>query len=90
VQGTVKAGDVVTITTQAGKTWQARVERVLWTGDGVSICATASTDRPAAATRSRGRGRWTGCSCGSREDAGGELIPSERNCRQCEFDAYDN
>lgn len=32
-------------------------------------------------------GRWTGCSCGSREDAHGDLIPSARNCASCEHDA---
>lgn len=32
-------------------------------------------------------GRRTGCSCGSREDASGRLIPSPRNCRSCEHDA---
>ena len=32
-------------------------------------------------------GKWTGCSCGSREDAHGELIPSPRNCASCEHDA---
>lgn len=34
-------------------------------------------------------GRWTGCSCGSREDSSGELIDSPRNCKSCRFDAYD-
>jgi hypothetical protein len=36
---------------------------------------------------SHGRGRWTGCSCGSREDARGNLISSERNCFTCDHDA---
>ena len=47
VRGTVAAGDVVTITTSAGKTWQATVQRVIWRGAGVSICATAGLDRAA-------------------------------------------
>ncbi len=37
--------------------------------------------------RPTGRGRWTGCSCGSREDSYGDLIPSDRNCASCEHDA---
>lgn len=41
----VHPGDVVTITTKAGKSWTATVERVLWHGDGVSLCATASEPR---------------------------------------------
>lgn len=40
VRGNVNAGETVTIATKAGASWQARIERVLWVGDGVSICAT--------------------------------------------------
>ena len=38
-------------------------------------------------TRRTPVGRRTGCSCGSREDKNGDLIPSPRNCAQCEHDA---
>ena len=34
------AGDEITITTRAGKSWTARVERVLWSGGNVHIVAT--------------------------------------------------
>ena len=55
VQSTdVAEGDTVTVTTRAGKTWQATVERVLWTGDGVSVCATTSLDRSASASSRNG------------------------------------
>lgn len=81
VTSPVSAGDTVTITTKSGKSWDATVSRVVWTGDGVSLCATSSADRPATS------GRRTGCSCGSREDAHGSLIPSPNNCWQCEHDA---
>lgn len=57
VEGTVREGDTVTITTSSGKSWQARVTKVLWTGEGVSLCATSSLDRPSGG-RSRG-----GCAC---------------------------
>ena len=114
----VSEGDVITIVARSGKSWDARVTRVVWSGDGVTICATASLDRrpPAgpvgpsqqaaiaagdtwwlqqleqhSAARSSkpraARGRRTGCSCGSREDRYGNLIPSPRNCWQCEHDA---
>lgn len=43
VQGNVREGDVVMVQTKGGKSWEARIERVLWTGDGVSVCATANT-----------------------------------------------
>lgn len=43
VQSTnVAAGDTVTITTRNGKSWEATVIRVLWTGNGVAVCATES------------------------------------------------
>lgn len=51
--GTVRVGDTVTITTKAGKSWDARVTAVIWTGNGVSLVATASQDRaPSSSYRS--------------------------------------
>jgi len=35
-------GQVVRITTKSGKSWLATVTRVIWSGNGVAICATAS------------------------------------------------
>ncbi len=46
VEGSAAAGDTVTITTRGGKSWEARIERVIWTDGKVSICATESNDRP--------------------------------------------
>lgn len=46
-----------------------------------------SAPRPAAYSARRSYGKWTGCSCGSREDSYGDLIPSPRNCASCEHDA---
>lgn len=40
VHGSVNKGDRVTITTRAGKSWDTTVRKVVWSGDGVSICAT--------------------------------------------------
>ena len=46
------------------------------------------TMAPARSVRpARTSGKWTGCSCGSREDSYGDLIPSPRNCSSCEHDA---
>jgi len=60
---TVAVGDVVTITTRGGKSWDARVTRVLWAGEDAAICVTESLDRTP-----RARGTRTGCSCGSVEE----------------------
>lgn len=90
VAGSVRPGEVVTITTRSGKSWQARVSKVVWSGDGVTIVATQSLDRAPAAVPATGRAtRRTGCACGSREDAFGDIIPSPRNCQGCQFDAVD-
>ncbi len=85
VPGSVQAGDVVTITTRGGKSWDATISMVIWSNDEISICATGSApSRRAPAPRSQSR--RTGCSCGSREDQYGDLVPSPRNCRCCEHD----
>lgn len=50
------AGDLLLITTRAGKTWKAKVVRVLWCGDGAAICQTervAGTTRPGSYKRTR-------------------------------------
>ena len=46
VQGTARTGDTITIRTRSGKEWQTRVTRLVWSGEGVSIVATQSVDRP--------------------------------------------
>jgi len=78
VQGTVTVGDIVTITTKAGKTWQARIARVIWTGDGISICATESMDRPAY------RARFGVDYCGYRCHVRGHRCTAYNPCHDCE------
>ena len=93
VPGKAQERQRITIRTKTGKSWEAQVVRVLWTGTDkgaagtVSLCATRSID--GGSHRKRSRSRWTGCSCGSREDEFGEVIPSPRNCRACNFEACD-
>lgn len=59
VTSSVSVGDTVTITTRAGKSWDARVVRVVWSGSGVTLCATESLDRRPTAHRHGG----CGCPC---------------------------
>lgn len=49
----VQPGDAVTVTTQSGKSWTARVSRVLWSGEGVSIVSTESESRGGSARPAR-------------------------------------
>jgi hypothetical protein len=53
VNGPAAVGDIVTITTRGGKTWDAEVTKVVWTGEGVSVCATAATAPVAVASSAR-------------------------------------
>lgn len=80
-RGEVSVGDVVHITTRGGKEWDATVARVLWTGDGVSIVATERQSSRSDRGWGRGRGTWTGCSCGSVEE-----FEKPGDCWQCRHD----
>jgi hypothetical protein len=44
VEGAVAKGDTLTITSRSGKSWRARVEKIVWTDGSASICATSSLD----------------------------------------------
>jgi hypothetical protein len=62
VQGIVKPGAVVTVTTKGGKSWSAMIERVLWSGDGMSICATRrQTAKACTSQRDSADGRCDDC-----------------------------
>lgn len=45
VEGEVAVGDEIQIRSKGGKEWTARVTLTIWTGPGVTICATDSGDR---------------------------------------------
>lgn len=45
VKGSVAVGETILIETKAGKSWEARVTEVKWSGDGVTLVATQSADR---------------------------------------------
>jgi hypothetical protein len=49
----VQVGDIVAITTRAGKSWDARIEQIVWKNDEIALCATASLDRQSGCSRCR-------------------------------------
>lgn len=57
--------------------------------DGSRVFAVPPRKSSGGGRSFRRAGKWTGCSCGSREDSSGQLIDSPRNCKQCRFDEYD-
>jgi len=91
VQGEVSEGDTVTIRTRSGKEWQARVTRVVWSGEGVSICATASLDRPAAPRYAAGgsaRDCDGRCRCHREPGAGRPGTTLYDGCDRCGCEAF--
>jgi hypothetical protein len=70
----------VAVTARSGKTWEARVAAIVWTGSGVAICSTARRNDDGR-RNDVGIGRRTGCPCGSREG-----YPRDSDCAQCRFD----
>jgi len=67
-------------------------DKVEWTKGAKAThvnCSAAPRSVGAKAARKSLYGRRTGCSCGSRENSAGELIPSKNNCWNCTFDGFD-
>lgn len=91
VRGAASQGDTVRITTSTGKSWDARVTTVVWSGEGVTLCATASLDRAPAASTTYRRASGGGC-C---RECRGPLVSAPHHramgglCGQCAFDEYD-
>jgi hypothetical protein len=81
VKGPAKPGDALTITSAGGKSWDATVVRVVWTDGQVSLCATASSDRPSST------GRCKGCGHAIRDAAHHQAM--EGYCGECAFDEFD-
>jgi hypothetical protein len=79
VKGSTSQGATVEVTTKAGVVKTETVQRVLWSGNGTSICAITYTPR---ASKGASRGKWTGCACGSIEDN-----PRDSDCFTCQLDA---
>lgn len=87
VNGTITAGATATVTKKSGETKTEKIGRVLWTGNGVSLCSVAASSVKSTYTPQSGRssrGRRTGCSCGSIE---GEY--RDYCCSSCRFDELD-
>jgi hypothetical protein len=98
VEGKATAGQSVTVRKRDGSTSTVSVGKVIWTGNGVSLCTVGSERRePVGASRygsyatigQRQQARmertgWTGCSCGSIEGN-----PRDSDCATCRFDGGD-
>ena len=87
VQGSVQHGDALRITTKAGKSWTATVAKVIWSGDGVAIVATAKNGYTPAVRDSRGyvtdRGHYDGYCGYPCPVSGRKCCPSNGPCHDC-------
>lgn len=88
---TIHAGDTITVTTRAGKSWDAQVTKVVWSGSGVSICATQRVAAQSRSTpspkQSRQGGRCRECR-GTIKNATHHRA-MEGLCGHCAFDEFD-
>lgn len=85
VPGTATAGQTVNVVTKAGKSKTETIARVVWTGNGVSLCTVVQrgADAPTTAARGSRRGGNVCAECGR----GGSLVADledgmmkHRNC----------
>lgn len=89
VVGTAKAGDRVTVTTKAGVKKVETVTAVVWSGNGVTLCAIdqkvkgAVTERQADAGHGRGRAVRTDC-CGYPCPVTGRRCTPSDPCHDCQ------
>lgn len=79
-RGAVREGDEIRITTKAGKTWTAIVAKVVWSGNGVAICATENSGGSRPRRASNGE-----CQCGACDDLlSFGFRPGQRiRCEEC-------
>lgn len=73
IAGSATVGQSITVTTKAGAAKQETIAKVLWSGNGVSICAVAQRARPVASSYSgeqRAPGGRSCAYCGSRSCSG--------------------
>lgn len=82
VQGAVKAGDLILVKTKAGKVWDAQVTKVIWAGEGVTLCATGPGSTPAH--RAYGRGHGHAC----KTDGNCSSIGNGRSCGGYDCDGW--
>lgn len=82
VPGKAEPGQRVTVVTKAGAEKTETVLAIIEATEQGSLCSVQPrARRSSGGYRSRPRGRWTGCSCGSIEDH-----PRESDCAQCQHD----
>ena len=86
VQGTVKTGDIVNVAKKSGESKAETVAKVLWTGNGVSLCAIRQSSY-SCGSYARRRGGCRGCGGPIRDAAHHRAMSGY--CGYCAFDEFD-
>lgn len=88
VVGSACEGQSVTVAKKSGETKIETIGKIVWSGNGVSLCAISTGERTGSyssigARRNvrMARTNWTGCSCGSIEG-----LPRPSDCASCQHD----
>ena len=74
VEGTAKSGQSVTVTKKSGETKSETIGRVLWSGNGISLCSVGQSSGNGSHSTHR-PGRCANC--------GGACDPKYRRCLDC-------
>jgi hypothetical protein len=80
IEGAVKPGAIVTVTKKSGETKSETISKVLWMGNGISLCAIGASGNGS----SHGNGGARKCA-----DCGGPVTGTYRYCRDCSYEHRD-
>ena len=85
VQGVTTVGATVQVTKRDGSSKTETIAKVLWSGEGISLCAIRPTavSRPIVSRATSRSAGWHGNGCAACRAAGDW-------CAQCAFDEFDN
>lgn len=87
VEGTVSSGDTVSVKKKDGTTKVEKVGKIIWTGNGVSLCTVGEkgtcTERAADAGYARGRTVRSDC-CGYPCPVTGRRCSPSDPCHDCQ------
>ena len=88
VAGSAKAGESVRVTKKSGESQEVVISRVVWSGDGVTLCSVGQASSTGTSrSTSRHRGGCKGC--------GGAIVNAPHHramdgyCGDCAFDEFD-
>lgn len=92
VQGNAKAGETITVAKKSGETKSERIAKIVWSGNGVTLCAIERSEAPRSSSGSSSHRVRSGGSC---RECRGPIVNAPHHramgglCGVCAFDEYD-